>query len=61
MARKRRRKDDNNGAKDYRHTEARRKNTPPAGLAPAYEVIKERVTMAYPAYDPHPPTSFACL
>lgn len=54
MARKAGRKADN-GAKDYRHTEARRKNNPPAGLAPAYEAIKERETKPYPAYDPHLP------
>ncbi len=41
-----------NGPNDYRHAEARRKNNPPAGLAPTYEV-RERETKAYPAYDPH--------
>lgn len=36
---------------DYRHEEARRKNNPPAGVAPTYEV-RERKTQAY-SYDPH--------
>ncbi len=36
---------------DYRHEEARRKNNPPAGIAPTYEV-RERRTQTY-AYDPH--------
>ncbi|MFQ6057829.1 MAG: DUF559 domain-containing protein, partial [Anaerolineae bacterium] len=36
---------------DYRHDEARRKNNPPAGIAPTYEVRERRVT-SY-AYDPH--------
>jgi len=36
---------------DYRHERARRKNNPPAGIAPTYEV-RERKTQAY-AYDPH--------
>ncbi|MGB9772748.1 MAG: DNA methyltransferase, partial [Bacteroidota bacterium] len=35
---------------DYRH-EQRRKNNPPAGIAPAYE-IREREVKSY-AYDPH--------
>jgi len=37
--------------KDFRHEEARRKNNPPAGVAPTYEV-RERLTTRY-AYDPH--------
>jgi len=37
--------------KDFRHEEARRKNNPPAGIAPTYEV-RERRTTRY-AYDPH--------
>jgi len=37
--------------KDFRHEEARRKNNPPAGIAPTYEV-RERRTTPY-AYDPH--------
>ena len=36
---------------DYRHDEARRKNNPPAGIAPTYEVRERRAT-SY-AYDPH--------
>ncbi|MCS7182652.1 MAG: hypothetical protein NZ869_06035 [Thermoanaerobaculum sp.] len=38
-------------ASDFRHPEARRKNNPPAGIAPTYEV-RERQTTRY-AYDPH--------
>jgi adenine-specific DNA-methyltransferase len=37
--------------KDFRHAEARRKNNPPAGIAPTYEV-RERKTVSY-TYDPH--------
>lgn len=40
-----------NGVKDFRHEEARRKNNPPAGIAPTYEV-RERKVQTY-AYDPH--------
>ena len=36
---------------DYRHTAAHRKNNPPAGIAPTYEV-RERQTTRY-SYDPH--------
>jgi len=36
---------------DYRHEEAQRKNNPPVGIAPSYEV-RERKTTSY-AYDPH--------
>ncbi len=36
---------------DFRHEQARRKNNPPAGIAPTYEV-RERRTTHY-AYDPH--------
>lgn len=36
---------------DYRHEEAKRKNNPPAGIAPTYE-IRERQTTHY-EYDPH--------
>ncbi len=36
---------------DYRHDESRRKNNPPVGLAPTYEV-RQRETTAY-TYDPH--------
>ena len=38
-------------AYDYRHLNAKRKNNPPAGIAPTYEV-RERRTTRY-AYDPH--------
>lgn len=37
--------------RDYRHDQARRKNNPPAGMAPTYEV-RERQSTRY-AYDPH--------
>jgi len=36
---------------DYRHEDARRKNNPPAGMAPTYEA-RERKTTTY-QYDPH--------
>ena len=36
---------------DFRHAEARRKNNPPAGIAPTYEV-RDRQTTRY-QYDPH--------
>lgn len=36
---------------DYRHDRARRRNNPPAGLAPTYEVRQREVTPY--AYDPH--------
>lgn len=36
---------------DYRHDEAKRKNNPPAGIAPTYEV-RERHAISY-SYDPH--------
>jgi len=39
------------GVGDYRHDEAKRKNNPPAGIAPACEV-QERKTVRYD-YDPH--------
>jgi adenine-specific DNA-methyltransferase len=42
---------DPNGVRDFRHAEARRKNNPPAGVAPTYEV-RERGARQY-AYDPH--------
>ena len=44
-------KTDANGVWDFRHAEARRKNNPPAGIAPTYEV-RERKTRQYD-YDPH--------
>lgn len=40
-----------NGVEDFRHKEARRKNNPPAGIAPTYEV-RERQARTY-TYDPH--------
>ena len=40
-----------NGVKDFRHDSLSRKNNPPAGLAPTYEV-RERKIRQY-AYDPH--------
>ncbi|MBC7344662.1 MAG: hypothetical protein H5U03_04450 [Clostridia bacterium] len=39
------------GVKDFRHREEHRKNNPPAGIAPIYEV-RERQTTRY-AYDAH--------
>lgn len=36
---------------DYRHDEAKRKNNPPAGIAPTYEV-RERHAISY-SYNPH--------
>jgi adenine-specific DNA-methyltransferase len=45
------RKTDPDGVRDFRHAEARRKNNPPAGIAPTYEV-RERQTTRY-SYDPH--------
>jgi adenine-specific DNA-methyltransferase len=45
------RQTDPDGVRDFRHAEARRKNNPPAGVAPTYEV-RERQTTRY-AYDPH--------
>jgi adenine-specific DNA-methyltransferase len=50
MARKRKDRD-NEQVGDYRHDEARRRNNPPAGIAPTYEV-RERKKQTY-AYDPH--------
>jgi len=38
--------------KDFRFEEAKRKNNPPAGLAPTYETVRELETKHY-AYDPH--------
>ena len=49
--RKRTRHTEPNSVRDFRHEEARRKNNPPAGIAPTYEV-RERQTKQY-AYDPH--------
>jgi adenine-specific DNA-methyltransferase len=53
MGRRKRQNDNlqNNKLKDYRHTEAQRRNNPPAGIAPTYEV-RERQTRQY-EYDPH--------
>jgi adenine-specific DNA-methyltransferase len=42
---------DPNGVRDFRHAEAQRKNNPPAGIAPTYEV-RERQATRY-SYDPH--------
>ncbi len=50
MARKRRGMNERDVG-DYRHDEAKRKNNPPAGIAPTYEV-RERHATSY-AYDPH--------
>jgi adenine-specific DNA-methyltransferase len=44
-------KTDLNSVRDFRHTEARRKNNPPAGFAPTFE-DRKRQTTRY-AYDPH--------
>ncbi|MGB9619164.1 MAG: hypothetical protein ACPL7K_01980 [Armatimonadota bacterium] len=40
-----------NVVNDFRHANSKRKNNPPAGVAPTYEV-RERQTTRY-AYDPH--------
>ena len=48
MGRKRKKQSE---VEDFRYSEAHRKNNPPAGLAPAYEV-RERKTARY-EYDPH--------
>jgi adenine-specific DNA-methyltransferase len=37
--------------RDFRHEEARRKNNPPAGIAPIYEMPRRQTTRY--AYDPH--------
>jgi adenine-specific DNA-methyltransferase len=37
---------------DYRHDETKRKNIPPAGIAPTYEGVRQREAKTY-AYDPH--------
>ena len=50
MARRRRTKSKKQVG-DYRHDEAKRKNNPPAGIAPTYEVRERRAT-SY-SYDPH--------
>ncbi len=42
---------DMGSVEDFRHAGARRKNNPPAGIAPTYEV-RERQTTHY-SYDPH--------
>ncbi|MFO3796709.1 MAG: hypothetical protein ACK8QZ_05405, partial [Anaerolineales bacterium] len=42
---------ENDRLEDFRHPAARRKNNPPAGIAPTYEV-QERQTIRY-SYDPH--------
>lgn len=49
--RKRAKRKDNLGVNDFRHEEATRKNNPPAGLAPTYEVRKRKTTQHQ--YDPH--------
>jgi hypothetical protein len=45
------RKADLNSVHDFRHTEARRKNNPPAGFAPTFEERKRQTTRY--TYDPH--------
>jgi len=47
----RRRVPDQEQIGDYRHDQSRRRNNPPAGIAPTYEV-RERKIQTY-AYDPH--------
>jgi adenine-specific DNA-methyltransferase len=51
MPRKRSKASTPNGVKDFRHASARRRNNPPAGIAPTYEVRERRIE-SY-AYDPH--------
>jgi len=50
VPRKRKNIDENGQVRDFRH-EARRKNNPPAGIAPTYEVREHQVTRY--TYDPH--------
>lgn len=50
MPRKRKNEDENSQVRDFRH-DAQRKNNPPAGIAPTYEVRERQVTRY--AYDPH--------
>jgi adenine-specific DNA-methyltransferase len=42
---------DGNNVKDFRHGNSKRKNNPPAGIAPTYE-SRQRETKSY-RYDPH--------
>lgn len=42
---------DGNNVKDFRHANSKRKNNPPAGIAPTYE-SRQRETKSY-RYDPH--------
>ena len=49
---------DPNGVRDFWHAEARRKNNPPAGIAPTYE-SRERQIRQY-AYDPHLDPQLVC-
>jgi adenine-specific DNA-methyltransferase len=42
---------DPNGVRGFRHEEAKRRNNPPAGIAPTYEA-REREARRY-SYDPH--------
>lgn len=51
MARKKTPSSPSNSVEDFRHQGARRKNNPPAGMAPTFEV-RERETTTY-SYDPH--------
>lgn len=51
MARKKTPSSPSNSVEDFRHQGARRKNNPPAGMAPTFEV-RERETTRY-SYDPH--------
>ncbi|MCS7303678.1 MAG: hypothetical protein NZ602_01040, partial [Thermoguttaceae bacterium] len=51
MARRKQSNPKQAGVEDFRHQQERRKNNPPAGIAPTYEQPK-RQTNRY-AYDPH--------
>jgi adenine-specific DNA-methyltransferase len=51
MARKKTHHTNSKRVRDFRHTEAQRKNNPPAGIAPTYE-MRQRQTTRY-QYDPH--------
>ncbi len=51
MARRKHPSAEPDNVRDFRHEQSRRKNNPPAGIAPTYEV-RERQTTHY-AYDPH--------
>ena len=42
---------ESNGVRDFRHADARRRNNPPAGIAPIYEVRERKTTPC--THDPY--------